>query len=436
MPSTKALIPIQLSVRYHLRPLAADLFRRTRGYGLAPLVPLGALVIFGYARYLTSVPHLLQFLSRLELRLISTSLLLLAAFSVAPLKRLNLSFFRLAPADPHLAFRVLLSNGFVPGTAYSLVYLAGVLPFVIRSSAAGGEAILHAAGIGSSIPLFYLAATVPARTASLALGLGALIGAELLLLYVWPLADLILVPIKIALGAAYWTYGIDRVPGRRLQAYLNNAMTARPRRAASRGRFRPLRAETKVYLTSFLLTRESLFPLLVTAGILGYLTWSVVRGIPGDRQQYTVTILTCAAVFTASGIFIESISHLNLLAPRLAFAGFSRLTMSLLLPHWIMVGAVTTPIALVRSVAALDLAALFVVISQLFFLPILAWTIAVVFLHRRLLASFCYGAIGLAGAVSAVLLPGAYAVFMTVSAGLLFRSASRHYRLTTASGGR
>ena len=376
-------------VRYHMRP-AARYYTR----GVTPLTVIGAVTIVGlfataYGSYFTAVRRGLIPVDMSLHHLRALTLEFVVGFLVAGLRKRQgvVTFFASTPLRPADALRLLLlTNGGKPFVG-EVVFIAFVLPFVLRLSPSIERAFLHVASDAVAVVLHYLAATVIAalwqrrrkdgtRAAAVFM---AFVGVEFLVFRQWPDADFVLLPVNIAACVACWTVVIGHLHPTRLQRFLISAVPRRGGRSTLNRMLHPLPVETKLYVKECLMRPESALAVLTAAGLFTGLIVALILGIPDETR--TTTVIACmyaAAGFGAAVLERPDRAHMEFF--KTTPATFGRLTVGMLAPHcagYLLAAAI---VGAVGAAGGMRLGALLILLTQGVFVALVTWLIPFRFL--------------------------------------------------------
>ena len=440
---------IGLFVRYHVRPAV-----RYYTTGVTPLTVIGALTIVGlfataYGSYFSAVRRGLVPVDVSLYHLRALTLELVVGFLLAGLRRRQgvVTFFTSTSLRPADALRLfLLTNG---GKLFvgEVVFIAFVLPFVLRLSPSTERAVLHVAGDAVTVVLHYLAATLIAAWwrrrrkdgALAAAAFIAFVGVEFLVFRQWPDADYVLLPVNIAACVACWTVVIGRLDPTRVQRFVISAVPRRGGRSTLNRLLHPLPVEAKLYAKECVMRRESAIAVLGAAALFTGLIVALILGIPDEAR--TTTIIGC--MYAAAGFgaaVLERPDRALMEFFRTTPVTFGRLTVALLAPHCTVYLLAAAIVGTVGAAGGMHLGALLILLSQGVFVTLVTWLIPFRFLYSSklfvllvsgliLTAGFVL-AVG-AGAVQGAGLPVVYTGFVLLIPAILYPGASFKYEGST-----
>ena len=426
--------------RYHLRPELRDLRRSIKPRMLVTLVPLALLLWLAYAGYFLAV-----YGGQIVLPLAGLRWSMLGSFAVAFVLRTRrprsaVMFHAATPADLATSLRLqALANSGAP-LAYAVLFLAGAVPGVLHAYPAPLAASRYLAADASILALIVsnlsvspvLAGLRPRARLAWAGAVCAFLAAEVAVCLRWEAAHVVVLPVNVAVLVAFWSSGargwnpvtLYRVVVRRLARSQRKALAARVTRR--------LPIAIAVYAREFLFTPGGLLACAAGYGFaLAAAADLSASGMPASGLPASL-MLAYLATATASGVYLTGLNALPIAFYKLTPVSFGRLTGSMVLPHL----AVLAPITLVAL--ALELTArgapstLGMLLLQMIVLPLLAWLVAVLHLHRSLLPTLFYGLLAVGGLVAALVRPLLFAGLCVAVSWFLYRRASARYLATTA----
>ena len=439
---------IGLFVRYHVRPAV-----RYFTTGVTPLTVIGAVTIVGlfataYGSYFTAVRRGLIPVDVSLHHLRALTLELVVGFLVAGLRKRQgmVTFCSSTPLRPADALRLfLLTNGGKPFVG-EVVFIAFVLPFVLRLSPSIERAVLHVAGDAVAVVLHYLAATLIAalwcrrrKDGALAAAVFiAFVGVELLVFRQWPDADYVLLPVNIAACVACWTVVIGRLDPTRVQRFLISAVPRRGGRSTLNRLLHPLPVEAKLYAKELLLRRESAIPTLIALALFVGLIVLLITGIPEETRDATIIACMYMAALSA-GAVLRTFDRQRLTFLKTTPVTFGRLTYTMLAVPWAAYLVATAIIGTIGVAGGMGFGSLLVLLSQGVFLTLVMWLIPFRFIYSsRLFGQLVSGLIVTAGLFLAVAVtvgesgfPVAYAAFVLLIPAIFYPGASIRYQDST-----
>ena len=345
-----------VAIRYHLVPVARRILKRASVRTFAAYIPIVALLGFGYWRYGAAVQQLPDVPLTMPMARLGTLLgLAPILFIRTPVTRGASIFHSMATEDPTMALKMMILSNVGSRCGYVLLLVLGVAPFVVRLSHSLEQSILHLVSDGVYVVIYCGAVTLidcasTGRTkyrVPLVLCVLSLVGIETLLLFYRPWADVAGVVLNVTVVGICWTRYIPRMDPILIQEYLNGlAVINDRRRSRLRGILDAVGVETKVYLKSFLLTTNSVIPVIAALAIYGGLLVFLIRGTPQEEPLSSVMVLGFGASFFYSNILIESFRNFNLMFVKMSPVTFFRLTRLILTPHCTIVGLSTAVISL------------------------------------------------------------------------------------------
>ena len=436
-------------VRYHVRP-AVRYYTR----GVTPLTVIGAVTIVGlfataYGSYFTAVRRGLIPVDMSLHHLRALTLELVVGFLVAGLRKRQgaVAFFASTPLRPADALRLLLlTNGGKPLVG-EVVFIAFVLPFVLRLSPSIERAFLHVASDAVAVVLHYLAATVIAalwqrrrKDGTLAgAAFMAFVGVEFLVFRQWPDADFVLLPVNIAACVACWTAVVGRLDPTTLQRFLISAVPRRGGRPTPNRMLGPLPVEAKLYVKECLMRRESAIAVISAPAVFTGLVVALILDIPDEARTTTIIACMYAAAGCGAGV-LERPGRAHMEFFKTTPVTFGRLTVAMLAPHcagYLLAAAI---VGTVGAAGGMHFGALLILLTQGVFVALVTWLIPFRFLYSsKLFVLFVSGlimtagfvlAVG-AGAVQGAGLPVAYAAFVVLIPAILYPGASFKYEVST-----
>ena len=439
---------IGLFVRYHVRPAV-----RYFTTGVTPLTVIGAVTIVGlfataYGSYFTAVRRGLIPVDVSLHHLRALTLELVIGFLVAGLRKRQgvVTFFTSTPLRPADGLRLLLLANAGKPLAAEVLFIAFVLPFVLRLSPSIDRAVLHVAGDAVAVVLHYLAATVIAELWQRRRKDGVLaaavfmsfVGLELLMFRQWREADFVLLPMNIAACMVCWTVVIGRVDPASIQRFLVSGVSRRSDRSAIIRLLRPLPVEARLYAKEFLLRRESAIPILFALALFVGTAALLLTGIPEETLAATIIAGMYMAAVSAAPV-LPTFDRQRLVFFRTTLVTFGRLTYAMLAPHCMGYFAAAAIVGSIGMAVGMGLGALLVLLSQGVFLALVAWLIPFRYLYSlRLFGLLISGFIMTAGLFLAVAaaVPGsaflvAYAGFVLLVLAFLYPGASIRYQDST-----
>ena len=431
-----------LAVTYHLIPAAKRLFRRTSALSFMAYIPIATLIGFAYWRYFAAIQQLPEVpLSLRAARLGVLAGLAPVLFLRAPVARGALTFYALAAGNPAASLQIVTLRSIGSRVPYALLLMLGVAPFVARLSTSVEQALFHLIGDVTYVFVFCsVAVLIDAigagrlpRRILLAPCVLALAGVQTLLPPFRQLAGIVTVAVNVVVFLVCWTLVIPRVDPTMIQQYFNRYTSHDRRTFRLRRMIDVFSVETRVYLDCFVFTGRSAIPVVAALAVYVYLVLFLVLGANGAEPLATVVVLGFGVAFLHSSVLIESFGNFNLLFAKLQPVTFLRLTRLILTPHCAAVGASVAALAALLALRGLlQPAPVLLLLSYAVVLPVLAWSIAMRFLHSRLLAGLYYAMLALAGVVLAVTVPAVYAPYAAAVCAIAYRRGGRRFAGLTA----
>lgn len=426
-----------LVIRYHLIPAAKRFFRRTSAFSFMAYIPLVTLTGFAYWRYFIAI----QQLPEVPLSLRAVRLGILAGLAPvlllpAPVTRGASTFYSLAAGNPATSLKIVTLKNVGSRFPYALLLMFGAAPFVARLSTSVEQALFHLIGDVTYVFVFCTAAVLIdaacagrlPRKMLLAPCVLALAGVQALLPPYWQLAGVASAAVNVTALYVCWTLVIPRIDPTLTQEYLNRYVAHGRRTFRLRRIIDVFSVETRVYLDCFVFTGRSAIPVVAALAVYAYLILFLVRGANGAEPLATVMVLGFGVTFLHSSALIESFGNFNLLFAKLQPVTFLRLTRLILTPHCAVVGvAAAAAVALLALRGLIQPAPVLILLSYAVFLPALAWSLAMRFLHSRLLAGLYYAVLALAGVVLAVTVPAVYAPYAAAVCAIAYRRGMRRF---------
>ena len=279
---------------------------------------------------------------------------------------------------------------------WGAIYVAAVLPVVVRLSPSLERAVLHVASGAVAVVLHYLAAALIAVLwqrsrgggALAAAGFAAFVGAEVLLFRAWHRADPLLIAVNAAAVAACWTVVIGRLDAAHVQRVLVSEIPSRARRSKLDRLLQALPMETKLYVKECLLRREFVVVFLIAAALFGYLIVALILGIPDEQRAPTVIVCTYGAA-VAAGTALGAFDARHLYFVKMTPVTFGRLTVSMLGSHcagYLMPAAIVGVLAVLNGMGA---GVLPILLSQGVFVALATWLISFRFLFVAQIIAAC-----------------------------------------------
>ena len=440
---------IGLFVRYHVRPAVRRLLASITPVSVLSAAVFGAVLGYGYVQFFTSVVdgrlHVAASLPVVR----AATLLFVVGFLLAGMRKRHglVTFCSLTRLEPGNALRLLvLSNAGRP-LRWGTLYIAAVLPVVVRLSASLERAVLHVASDAVAVVLHYLAAALIVvlwersrkRGAFAAAGFAAFVGAELLLFRALPWADPLLIAVNAAAGGACWTVALGSLDAAHVQRFLVSAIPGRARRSRLDRLLRPLPMETKLYVKECLLRREFVVVFLIAAALFGYLIVALILGIPDEQRAPTVIVCAYGAA-VAAGTALGAFDARHLYFAKMTPVTFGRLTVSMLGSHcagYLMPAAIVGVLAVLNGMRA---GVLPILLSQGVFVALATWLISFRFLFVAQVVAAVFMMLVMGGglilalaaaSLDGVVWPAAYAGFVVVIPWVLYGGASRRYQDAT-----
>ena len=431
-----------LAIRYHLVPIARRILKRTSVRTFAAYIPIVALLGFGYWRYGAAVQQLPDVPLTMPMARLGTLLgLAPILFIRTPVTRGASIFHSMATEDPTMALKMMILSNVGSRCGYVLLLVLGVAPFVVRLSHSLEQSILHLVSDGVYVVIFCSAAAFidcastgrPKYRVPLVFCVLSLVGIETLLLFYRPWADVAGVVLNVTVVGICWTRYIPRMDPILIQEYLNGfAVINDRRRRRLRGILDAVGVETKVYLKSFLLTTNSVIPVIATLAVYVGLLVFLIRGTPQEEPLSTVMVLGFGVSFFYSNILIESFRNFNFMFIRMSPVTFFRLTRLILTPHCTIVGLSTAVIVvLLTLLGRARLTPVLLLISYVVFLPTLSWSVAMRFLNSRILGGLYNAMLALGGLVLSVIAPAVYVLYAVAAGVFMYRQGMRRYAALT-----
>ena len=429
---------LSLSIRYHLIPATRIVFKRVRVGTVVATIPVAALIGFAYWRYWVAVQQLPAMpLSLPEARLC----VLLALFPILFIRtsgtRRDSVFYSMATECPAVTLKIMILRNVGSRITYALLLLLAVTPLVGRLATSIGQSLLHLSNDGLYLVTCCTAATLidvasggrRTRRVWLATCFLSLLGIETMLLFNYPWADITIATVNAALLGACWALYIPRINPLLIQEYFNGPVVITERRSRRRGGILDsLNVETRVYLKTFLLSGNSVVPVAAALAVYVYLVLFLIRGTPMEDPLAMVMMLGFGVAFFYSSIFVESSHNFNLLFGKVHAVTFFRLTRLILAPHCALIGIlVAVIVALIELFGMMRLTPFLMLMSYVVVLPLLSWSISMIFLNRRLLSGLYNTTLALTGLVLSVVAPAVYAVFAIVACAVMYRRGMLRY---------
>ncbi len=431
-----------VAVRYHLVPVARRILKRTSAFTFAAYIPIAMLTGYGYWRYGVAVQQLPDLPLSLPMARLGTLLgLVPILFIRTPVTRGASIFHSMATEEPTMALKIMILRNLGSRCAYVLLLVLGAAPFVVRLSDSLEQSILHLVSDGVYVVIYCAAVTLidcastgrPRYRIALLLCVLSLVGIETLLLFYRPWADVVSVALNVTVVGVCWTRYIPRMKPVLIQEYFNGlvAITDRKRRRL-RGILDAVGVETKVYLKSFLLTANSVIPIVAALAVYVGLVVFLIRGTQQDEPLSSVMVLGFGASFFYSNILIENFRNFNLMFIKMSPVTFFRLTRSILTPHCIIVGLSTAVIVVLLTLLGMaQWTPALLLISYVVFLPTLSWSVAMRFLNSRILGGLYNAVLALGGLVLSVVAPAVYVLYAVVTGVFMYRRGMRRYAALT-----
>ncbi len=436
-------------MRYHVRPAVRRLLAGITPISVLSAAVFGAVAGYAYVQFFTSVVQgRLPVAASLPLVRAAT-LLFVAGFLLAGMRtrRGLVTFCSLTRLEPANALRLLLLSNAGKPLRWAAIYVAAVLPVVVRLTPTLERAVLHAATDAVAIVLHYLAAALIAVLwrrgrrggAYAAGGFVAVMGAELLLFRVWHGADPLLLAVNAGGVAACWTVLTGRLDAAHVQRFLVSEIPSRTRRSGLDRLLQALPMETKLYVKEYLLSRELVVGFLIAAALFGYLSVALVLGIPGERRAPTVIMCTYGAA-VAAAMALGAFDPRHLYFVKMTPVTFGRLTVSMLGSHCVGYLVPAAIVGALGMVGGMRAGVLPILLSQGVFVALGMWLISFRFLFvPQIVAAFLMLLVmggGLILALASVSLdgvawPAAYAGLVVVVPWVLYGGASRKYEEAT-----
>lgn len=433
---------LTLAITYHLIPAAKRFFRQTGAFSFMAYIPIVTLTGFAYWRYFIAIQQLPEVpLSLRAVRLGILAGLAIVLFIRAPVARRASTFYSLAAGNPATILKIVTLKNVGSRLPYALLLMFGAAPFVARLSTSVEQALFHLIGDVTYVFVFCTAAVLIdaigagrlPRRILLAPCVLALAGAQTLLPTYWQLAGIATVAVNVVVFLVCWTLVIPRIDPTLTQEYLNRYVAHGRRTFRLRRIIDVFGVETRVYLDCFVFAGRSAIPVIAALAVYAYLVLFLVRGATGPEPLATVMVLGFGVAFLHSSVLIESFGNFNLLFAKLQPVTFLRLTRLILTPHCVVIGvAAAAAVALLALRGLMRPAPVLILLSYAVFLPALAWSVAMRFLHSRLLAGLYYAVLALAGVVLAVTVPAVYAPYAAVVCAIAYRRGGRRFAGLTA----
>lgn len=432
-----------VAVRYHLVPVARRILKRTSAFTtFAAYIPIAMLTGYGYWRYGVAVQQLPDLPLSLPMARLGTLLgLVPILFIRTPVTRRDSLFHSMATEDPTMALKIMILRNLGSRCVYVLLLVLGVAPFVVRLSDSLEQSILHLVSDGVYVVIYCGAVTLidcastgrPRYRIPLLLCVLSLVGIETLFLFYRPWADVVSVALNVTVVGVCWVRYIPRMKPVSIQEYFNGlvAITDRKRRRL-RGILDAVGVETKVYLKSFLLTANSVIPVIAALAVYVGLVVFLIRGTQQEEPLSSVIVLGFGASFFYSNILIESFRNFNLMFIKMSPVTFFRLTRLILTPHCIIVGLSTAVIVVLLTLLGMaQWTPVLLLISYVVFLPTLSWSVAMRFLNSRILGGLYNAVLALGGLVLSVVAPAVYVLYAVVTGVFMYRRGMRRYAALT-----
>ena len=440
---------IGLFGRYHVRPAVRSLLASITPVSVLSAAVFGAVLGYAYVQFFTSVVegrlHVAASLPVVR----AATLLFVVGFLIAGMRKRHglVTFCSLTRLEPGNALRLLLLSNAGRPLRWGAIYVAAVLPLVVRLSPSLERAVLHVACDAVAVVLHYLAAALVAVLwqrsrgggALAAAGFAALVGAEFLLFKVWHWADPLLTAANAVAVAACWTVVIGRLDAAHVQRFLVSEMPSRARRSRLDRLLQALPVEARFYVKESLLRREFILAFLIAAALFGYLIVALILGIPDDQRAPTVIVCAYGAA-AAAGLALGAFDARHLHFVKMTPVTFGRLTVSNLAWHcagYLVAAAIVGVLGVLNGMRP---AVLPILLSQGVFVALAMWLISFRFLFvAQVVAIIFMGLVmggGLILALAAASLEGvawplAYAGFVVVIPWILYGGASRRYQDAT-----
>ena len=431
-----------VAVRYHLVPVARRILKRTSAFTFAAYTPIAMLTGFGYWRYGVAVQQLPDLPLSLPMARLGTLLgLVPILFIRTPVTRRVSLFHSMATEEPAMALKIMILRNLGSRCVYALLLVLGVAPFVVRLSDSLEQSILHLVSDGVYAVIYCGAVTLIDCASTgrsgyripLLLCVLSLVGIETLFLFYRPWADVVSVALNVTVVGVCWTRYIPRMKPVSIQEYFNGlvAITDKKRRRL-RSILDAVGVETRVYLRSFLLTSNSVIPVVAALAVYVGLVVFLIRGTQQEEPLSSVVVLGFGASFFYSNILIESFRNFNLMFIKMSPVTFFRLTRLILTPHCIIVGLSTAVIVVLLTLLGMArLTPVLLLTSYVVFLPILSWSVAMRFLNSRMLGGLYNAVLALGGLVLSVVAPAVYVLYAAVTGAVMYRRGMRRYAALT-----
>ena len=440
---------IGLFVRYHVRPALRRLLASITPVSVLSAAVFGAVLGYAYVQFFTSVVHGRLHIAASLPVLRGATLLFVVVFLIAGMRKRHglVTFCSLTRLEPGNALRLLLLGNAGRPLRWGAIYVAAVLPLVVRLSPSLERAVLHVACDAVAVVLHYLAAALVAVLwkrsrgggALAAAGFAALVGAEFLLFRAWPWADSLLMAANAAAVAACWTVVIGRLDAAHVQRFLVSEIPGRARRSGLDRLLQALPMETKLYVKECLLRREFVVVFLIAAALFGYLIVALIVGIPDEQRAPTVIVCAYGAA-VAAGTALGAFDARHLYFVKMTPVKFGRLTVSMLGSHcagYLVAAAIVGALAVLNGMPPRVLP---ILLSQGVFVALATWLISFRFLFVAQVVALVFMTLVMGGglilALAAASLEGvawplAYTGFVVVIPWILYGGASRRYQDAT-----
>ena len=440
---------IGLFVRYHLRPAVRRLLASITPVSVLSAAVFGAVLGYAYVQFFTSVVdgrlHVAASLPVVR----AATLLFVVGFLLAGMRKRHglVTFCSLTRLEPGNALRLLvLSNAGRP-LRWGALYIAAVLPVVVRLSASLERAVLHVASDAVAVVLHYLAAALIVvlwersrkRGVFAAAGFAAFVGVEFVLFGAFAWVDPLLMAVNAAACVACWTVVIGKLDAAHVQRFLVSEIPSRARRSKLDRLPQALPMETKLYVKECLLRREFVVVFLIAAALFGYLIVALILGIPEEQRAPTVIVCAYGAA-VAAGTALGAFDARHLYFVKMTPVTFGRLTVSMLGSHCAGYLVAAGIVGVLGVLSGMRAGVLPILLSQGVFVALATWLISFRFLFvpQILAAVFMMVVMGgglilalAASSLEGAAWPAAYAGFVVVIPWILYGGASRKYQDAT-----
>ena len=429
---------VRLAIRFHLIARVRSVIRGARWRRLFSLTPVFTVIAFGYSSFFVAV----QRLDAVPVSIVGARLAIV--ISLVPFlfvetrrnTRRPVTFFSASGCSPLTALKLIVFSTSGHVLFYSVIVIALIIPVVVRLYETPREAVLHLMSDLTYVLIFRVVSVLVALMKSIYNSLIAIATTVFLLCFTagqtivlsrWEYADLVAISLNgtLLIGCRHVIVRIDPVL---IQDYLSEKLIVRstPSRLLAKA-MSGLPVEAKIYVRCFLMTAHGIVHLMMSIGSFGYLLVASIIGISQEQIMATMIILTSAGVVLLSAVFVECFENINLSFARMTPVKFSQLTVVTLTPHWIFLGCVVGASSIPLLLTAADVTSVLMIVSQIAFVPFVAWCSAMKFVGRRVLAGLQFSLIAVLTLVAALVAPWLYVVSIVVVGVVLYRGAVRRY---------